>query len=324
MKKIWIYFGILSSLSLVGHLTYANPPTLKELAAKKVAENFQTFSQQAIYLPEELRNTVAKNLSPAQLTSCGGQEQQKLWTDARREGLDHFYRDQFFKEFVNIPAVTQEEAHQLVQTIGEDTRIHQAIPAFRAQMTDVSIGQFRAFLHRDPELPDFLSAEQKAEIKRQWDENGDLPATYVNLADQQAFAQAASLASGKRIIVPEDEKSEYMRRGRQKNPDGSFGPITTTRFYFGNAENDVLKRGWFYSNSGNRAHGVHEIVGPEAKDHPFGLINIVGNVYKRASDGSIRGGAFSSLPWHAESGIRRGGVAGSRGNFVGFRVAEEL
>jgi hypothetical protein len=46
----------------------------------------------------------------------------------------------------------------------------------------------------------------------------------------------------------------------------------------------------------DRAHGIHKIVGGKARDHPFGLINIIGNIYKRASDGSLRCGSFGGSP----------------------------
>lgn len=328
MKSIWTYLGVLGYFGFgLGHLGYTNSFTLKELTAKKIAENLV---QGKLHLPRELVIAIAKNIKPDQLAKLG--DQKEYWTEAHYQ----FYREQFLSEFVLLPSVSQKEATELVQKLGAgNTRIVKAIPTFGAQLTDVSIGQFRAFLKRNPELPHSLSEEKKAEILKTWDQDEDLPATYGTLADQYELADVASRDSGREIQVSEPDQDEYMRRGRIKNPDGSFGPISTSRFYFGDFKEsdeeeiteEIRKRAWV-DHSG--IQGVHKMVRPGVNDHPFGLVNIIGNVFKRASDGSTSGGAsavaYAFIPLSSESRYRNmgkgHGFADQRLRYIGFRMVE--
>ena len=118
---------------------------------------------------------------------------------------------------------------------------------------------------------------------------------------------------------------------------------TTTKYWIGDKDEDLIKAGWFGGNSGGRTHAAGEL-----KANPFGLSDIHGNVWEWVQDGwdASYYGQFSekpaidpNSPFFAVSRrmIRGGGwlfhVSGCRSSFrdarnpssrdglVGFRVS---
>jgi formylglycine-generating enzyme required for sulfatase activity len=55
---------------------------------------------------------------------------------------------------------------------------------------------------------------------------------------------------------------------------------TTTKYWIGDMDEDLVRAGWFIGNSGNRTHAVGEL-----NANPFGLFDIHGNVWEWVQDG---------------------------------------
>lgn len=114
-----------------------------------------------------------------------------------------------------------------------------------------------------------------------------------------------------------------MRRGRTGDTaQVSQGDMTTTKYHFGDNDDEVKNQAFIYSNplTQGRSHGVHEIpdhVPAGAYKNARGFIHPIGNVYERSPDGVIRGGAFTSHNGKrsAESSYSLQGGAGRRHNF---------
>ncbi len=54
---------------------------------------------------------------------------------------------------------------------------------------------------------------------------------------------------------------------------------TTTRFWIGDQDSDLMQAGWFVNNSGGRTHSVGDL-----ETNPFGLSDIHGNVFEWVED----------------------------------------
>jgi formylglycine-generating enzyme required for sulfatase activity len=115
---------------------------------------------------------------------------------------------------------------------------------------------------------------------------------------------------------------------------------TTTRFWSGDEDNDLVSAGWFGGNSGGRTHAAGEL-----KANPFGLWDVHGNVWEWVQDGwdpafygkfeenvavnpaspfsaqrVLRGGRFDSSPPHCCSSYRSANYPTLRISLIGFRV----
>ncbi len=118
---------------------------------------------------------------------------------------------------------------------------------------------------------------------------------------------------------------------------------TTTKFWMGDQDKDLMGAEWFEGNSTGRTHAVGEL-----KRNPFGLHDIQGNVGEYVQDGweqswyeqfqnqpgidpicpltanslcVIRGGYWRFSVTSSRSAYRYGGVQANRGLEVGFRAA---
>jgi len=118
---------------------------------------------------------------------------------------------------------------------------------------------------------------------------------------------------------------------------------TTTKYWFGDKDEQLILAGWFGANSGSRTHAVGEL-----KANPFGLFDIHGNVHEWVQDawGPAYYGQFQEKPaidpnapssarsprvvrgghWHYPASLCRSSDRyavdpSSRGYDVGFRVS---
>ena len=131
--------------------------------------------------------------------------------------------------------------------------------------------------------------------------------------------------------LPSESEWEYAARGG-----------TTTRFWWGDDDAETGAHAWFKGNSGGHTHPVGS-----KPANPFGLYDVVGNVFQwtedcyansyvsAPADGSAvesgkdcrrvaRGGSWFYPPWILRSAPRETDPADYRDAVMGFRVARTL
>lgn len=117
---------------------------------------------------------------------------------------------------------------------------------------------------------------------------------------------------------------------------------TTTKFWIGDRDEDILQTAWTNMGSGNRTHAVGEL-----RANPFGLFDLTGNVWEwvedlwspaayvqfsskfyidphvsssTSSNRSIRGGGFTYYPSNCRSSHRFSNAQAGRYGNCGFRI----
>jgi len=153
----------------------------------------------------------------------------------------------------------------------------------------------------------------------------------VSWNDAQDFARRLSQKTGKQYRLPSEAEWEYAARA------GS-----STKWSFGDNENQLGEYAWFSSNSQSKTH-------PAAQKRPnaFGLYDMHGNVWEWTQDcwnanysgapgnGSaresgdcgnrvLRGGSWFIIPTYLRSALRSRITPGYRFNYCGFRLARTL
>ena len=114
------------------------------------------------------------------------------------------------------------------------------------------------------------------------------------------------------IRLPTEQEWEYACRA-----------ATTTRFSFGDHDNDLLNYGWFGGNSDSRSHPVRTTL-----CNAWGLFDMHGNVWEWCWDGAqnskqvIRGGAWSFSPFDCRASFRAILDPSVSNEYLGFRVAQ--
>lgn len=118
---------------------------------------------------------------------------------------------------------------------------------------------------------------------------------------------------------------------------------TTTKYWVGDKDQDLLQVGWFGENSGGRTHAVGEL-----RANPFGLYDVHGNIWEWVQDGwdpsfygrfvkesavnpncrytsdslhGLRGGNYSGPAFFCRTSDRLAFEPSVRAAFIGFRVA---
>jgi formylglycine-generating enzyme required for sulfatase activity/serine/threonine protein kinase len=161
----------------------------------------------------------------------------------------------------------------------------------------------------------------------------NLPVYNVNHGEAVGFGakltellrQAKQLPSGWTIGLPTEAQWEYATRAG-----------TTSRFPFGEDENQLGEHAWYSSNSGGKPHEVKT-----RAPSPWGLHDMLGNVWEWCADGYAdkllggvdplglsrastrvyRGGSWHSLPGYCRPAIRYANAPAFRYDYIGFRVA---
>jgi formylglycine-generating enzyme required for sulfatase activity len=157
--------------------------------------------------------------------------------------------------------------------------------------------------------------------------NPQNPVEQVSWNDAQAFCQKLSQITGKTYRLPTEAEWEYACRAG-----------TTTRYYFGDNDNQLGNYAWYDGNSGNKTHPVGQ-----KKPNGWGLYDMSGNVWEwcednwhgnyigAPDDGSAwldndndypigRGGSWYHNPDHCRSAFRGGFNRRDDFSNVSFRV----
>ena len=156
----------------------------------------------------------------------------------------------------------------------------------------------------------------------------DLPVENITWEEAKAFAHKLSQITGKNYRLPTEAEWEYAARA------GS-----ASIFHFGDNPAGLAEYAWFRENSDGKPHKTGT-----KKANPFGLYDMLGNVWERTedcwhidyedapADGSawesedctfrvVRGGAWVNYAQFLRSAFRFRYAPGSRYEFVGVRIA---
>lgn len=112
----------------------------------------------------------------------------------------------------------------------------------------------------------------------------DRPVERVTWAEAVKFCEIFNTQSnlnGWKICLPSETQWEYACRAG-----------TSTKFWFGNDDNDLEKHAWFNKNSDRSTHSVYERA--EAHTNPWGLVDMHGHVWEWCQDKGV--GQVSKLP----------------------------
>ena len=192
-----------------------------------------------------------------------------------------------------------------------------SVPAFALARFEVTQQQWQALMGENPS--DYISGD------------GRLPVDTVSWNEAQEFARRLAAKTGKPYRLPTEAEWEYAARA---GSDATFS--------FGDDVADLDRHAWYGANSGGHAHPVGQKA-PNA----FGLHDMHGNVWEwvedcyrpsyegAPTDGSAvagaehcqrnnRGGSWVNSAANLRSYHRHRMGAGSRGTFIGLRVARAL
>jgi len=143
---------------------------------------------------------------------------------------------------------------------------------------------------------------------------GSLPVETVSWYDAQIFIQKLNQLSSKKFYrLPTEEEWEYACRA------GS-----TSEYYFGDDESQLVEYAWYNSNSGRTTHPVGQ-----KKPNEWGLCDMAGNVWewcdswydRNCSYREFRGGSWNRDAENCRSAIRRCDTPDCRDNSISFRLA---
>jgi formylglycine-generating enzyme required for sulfatase activity len=206
-------------------------------------------------------------------------------------------------ELVNIPS------GKLVMEGGHEVSIN----GFRMGKYPVTQAQYEAVMGNNPS---YFRA------------NPQCPVETVAWVDALIFCEKLRRQSGEKVRLPSETEWEYACRAR-----------TSTRYYFGDNDNDLKDYGWYEENSGRKTHPVGE-----KRPNGWGLYDMHGNVWEWCADNwiqdvkqlpkdgkafigndddysrSIRGGSWYGIDIGCCSALRNSSVGGSLYFAFGFRV----
>lgn len=221
------------------------------------------------------------------------------------------------------------------QAVADEAPQHEVrVPSFAIGKYDVTREEYAAFVREtgypagDGCGPDSFHWNKQAD--KNWQSPGVQqtsrdPVVCVSWEDAQAYiAWLNRKAGGHAYRLPSESEWEYAARGG-----------TTTKFWWGDDERDATAYAWFKENSGGQTHAVGS-----KRANPFGLYDIVGNVWQWTEDCYAesysaapgakdclrvdRGGSWLYPAWLLRSATRERNPATYRDRIMGFRVAKTL
>ncbi|QDU35982.1 Serine/threonine-protein kinase PknB [Maioricimonas rarisocia] len=288
-----------------------------------------------------------------------GRAHQEAW--AKHLGVPVEYENSIGMTFRLIPpgeflmGSTPEEIEAALKVAGEDEywreRINSESPQHKVVLTQplyvsttqVTQSQYEQVMGTNPSH--FSATGEGKELVANL-ETGNHPVEMVSWNDAAEFCA--------KLSQQEQLKPFYFRSDQTVTPlDGTGYRLpteaewesacragTTTRFWSGDEDQNLVSAGWFGSNSGGRTHAAGEL-----KANPFGLSDVHGNVWEWVQDswdpafygkfeedaainpfsaGSrrvFRGGGWDCSPSLCRSSIRLADHPSDRYNVIGFRVA---
>jgi formylglycine-generating enzyme required for sulfatase activity len=188
----------------------------------------------------------------------------------------------------------------------------------------------------------------------------NLPVAMVSWDDAQAFCKKVNLILSRDRDDPSRDRKGAVAapladaRGSETDARGSETIVrlpteaeweracragTTTTYYTGDTEADLVQAAWYGANSGGKTHPVGQ-----KEVNAFGLYDMHGNVWEWCADwyeeykpGAVvdpqgptegqyrvlRGGSWGSNAWICRSAYRAGSYPDSRSHDFGFRVVVE-
>ncbi|MEZ5948428.1 MAG: SUMF1/EgtB/PvdO family nonheme iron enzyme [Planctomycetaceae bacterium] len=289
---------------------------------------------------------------------------QEAW--AKYLGVPVEYENSLGMKFRLIPpgeflmGSTPEEIEAALKVAGEDEgwreRINSEAPQHKVVLTqpvyvgvtEVTQTQYEQVMGSNPS---HFSATGEGKDAVANLETGNHPVEMVGWNDAAEFCA--------KLSQQEQLKPFYFRSGETVTPlegtgyrlpteaewESACRAGTTTRFWSGDKDQDLVSAGWFGSNSGGRTHAAGEL-----KANPFGLSDVHGNVWEWVQDswdanwyrqfpgkpavnpnslfsaGSqrvIRGGNWTCSPSHCRSSLRHASHPPAR-HYLGFRVVLPL
>ena len=179
------------------------------------------------------------------------------------------------------------------------------VPSFLIGKTEVTQGQWMAVMGSNPSRFDSCG--------------DDCPVERVSWNDAQDFARRLSQKTGKQYRLPSEAEWEYAARA------GS-----STKWSFGDNENQLGEYAWFKSNSQNKTHPA-----AQKMRNAFGLYDMHGNVWEWVEDcyhanycsgglRVLRGGSWYDVPAYLRSAFRNWNTPDYRFSSFGFRLARTL
>ncbi|HFS82513.1 MAG TPA: formylglycine-generating enzyme family protein, partial [Epsilonproteobacteria bacterium] len=159
--------------------------------------------------------------------------------------------------------------------------------------------------------------ETKREDDRKWKEKEyNHPIISVSWHDAKAYCDWLSEKTGDEYRLPTEAEWEYACRAG-----------TTTKWSFGDDEEELEKYAWYRENSNRTTHPVGE-----KKPNPWGLYDMHGNVWEWCEDWYdedkdtkvLRGGSWNNVADYTRSASRFRYIPGGRGYSVGVRLLRTL
>ena len=138
------------------------------------------------------------------------------------------------------------------------------------------------------------------------------PAVYVSWEDAQEFIRRLNASQSSNVYrLPTEAEWEYACRAG-----------TTTRWSFGDDENQLTHYAWYYNNAWNVGEQYAHLVGTQ-RANPWGLYDMHGNVFEWVQDWSDVN-YYSSSPSVDPAGPSSGSARVFRGGSFAYSNAEDL